>query len=226
MSYAPESVVGEWTIQPRQNSVFARLVEMWQYRHLLSYFATRTLQMLYARTPLGWFWMIFRVMAPVGLNALVFGGVLDVKAPGGTPYFLFLMCGQVPWTLFDRSLLFITRSLERNRKLIAKVYFPRLILPVASASPALLFLAILLTVLVGINISFQQRDGVWYIPFQPRLLIAAVAVLIAAVAIWLSSSANSRSRPMKIGASPISSLPACARNGGSAGLSRGCTGDA
>jgi lipopolysaccharide transport system permease protein len=181
MSYAPESVVGEWTIQPRQNSVFARLAEIWQYRHLLGYFATRTLQLLYARTSLGWLWMVLRVMAPVGLNALVFGGVLDVKAPGGTPYFLFLLCGQTPWTLFDRSLLLITRSLERNRKLIAKVYFPRLILPVASVSPALLFLAILAVVLFGIDVYFYQREGVWYIPLHPRLLLSALAVVIALV---------------------------------------------
>lgn len=179
MSYAPESVVGEWTIGPRHESVFARIAEVWQYRHLLGYFATRSLQSMYKRSSLGWIWMIVRVTAPIGLTSIIFGGVLDVDPPGATPYFLFLLCGQATWILFDRSLLFITRSMERNRRLIAKVYFPRLILPISTVAPALLFLSILTMVLVGTDIYFWHRDGVWYIPLHPRLLLAPVAVLIS-----------------------------------------------
>ena len=72
-----------------------------------------------------------RVAGPVGLNAVVFGGVLGVQS-GGPPYFLFFLCGTTTWVLFERSLLFVTRSLELNRKLITKVYFPREIFPFSS----------------------------------------------------------------------------------------------
>ena len=181
MSYAPESVVGEWTIGPRHESVFARLAEVWQYRHLLGYFATRSLQSMYKRSSLGWIWMIVRVVAPIGLTSIIFGGVLAVDPPGATPYFMFLLCGQATWILFDRSLLFITRSMERNRRLIAKVYFPRLILPIATVAPALLFMAILSLVLLGTDVYFYHRDGIWHIPLHPRLLFALVAVVISLV---------------------------------------------
>jgi lipopolysaccharide transport system permease protein len=179
MSYAPESVVGDWAIEPRHSGVLARLAELWQYRHLLGYFAKRALQSVFMRTSLGWFWMTLRITAPIGLNTIIFGGVLDVKA--GVPYFLFLLCGHTMWTLFDRSLLFITRSMERNRKLISKVYFPRLILPISTVSPALVILAILTVALVASNAYLRFRNGVWYIPLHPRLLLAPVAVLISLV---------------------------------------------
>jgi lipopolysaccharide transport system permease protein len=203
MSSAREAVVGEWSIEPRQENIFARLAEVWRYRHLLGYFSTRTLQSLYKRSSLGWIWMIVRVTAPIGLNSIIFGGVLDLKSPDGTPYFLFLLCGQTAWTLFDRSLLYITRSMERNRKLIAKVYFPRLILPISAVSPALIYLAILALVLFGANVYLYQHEGVWYIPIEPKLLLAPVAVVIAlvcsiAVGFW-TSVLQARYRDIRFG---------------------------
>jgi lipopolysaccharide transport system permease protein len=191
MPYAPDSVVGEWTIEPRHNSILARLAEMWQYRHLMGYFASRTLQSLYRRSSFGWIWMMIRVTAPIGLNGLVFGGALGVKSNDGTPYMLFFLCGQTCWTLFDRSLLYITRSMERNRRLISKVYFPRLILPVSAVSPSLLFLAILSIVLIGSDVYLRYHDGVWWIPFSPRLALAPLAVVLSilfaiAVGFWTS----------------------------------------
>ena len=203
MSYAREAVVGEWSIEPRNENIFARIAEVWRYRHLLGYFATRTLQSLYKRSSLGWIWMLARVAAPIGLNSIIFGGVLDQKSPDGTPYFLFMLCGHTTWTLFDQSLLHITRSMERNRKLIAKVYFPRLILPIAAVSPAVLYLTILTIVLAGADLYLRHHDGVWYIPLEPRLLLAPVAVAIAlacavAVGFW-TSVLQARYRDIRFG---------------------------
>jgi len=191
MSYASESVVGDWTIAPRHAGVFSRLAEVWRYRHLLAYFAMRTLRALYKRTSLGWIWMVIRVAAPIGLNSLIFGGALGLKAPAGQPHFLFMLCGQAAWTLFDQSLVYITRSIERNRKLIAKIYFPRLILPMSAVSPALVYVVILTIILVGTNVYLRFHDGVWYIKLRPQLLLAPVAVVISmafaiAVGLWTS----------------------------------------
>ena len=191
MSYGPEAAVADWVIEPKSDSIFARVKELWQYRKLLKYFASRTLKMMYQRSSFGWIWMMIRVCAPIGLNTIIFGGVLDVKSGDGSPYFLFLLCGQTTWILFDRSLLFITRSIERNRKLISKVYFPRLILPMAAVSPSVMFLAILVIALVGVDISLYHHAGVWYIPLAPRLLLAVAAVAISlifaiAIGFWTS----------------------------------------
>ncbi len=97
---------------------------------------------------------------------------------GGPPYFLFFLCGTTTWILFERSLLFVTRSLERNRKLITKVYFPRLILPMSAVAPGLLYLGILLIVMVGTVIYYFRKEGVWYITLRPELLVSVVAAIV------------------------------------------------
>jgi lipopolysaccharide transport system permease protein len=191
MSSGPEMTVGEWTIEPRQNTVVRRLVELWQYRRLFTYFASRTMQEMYQKSSLGWLWMILRVTAPIGVNSLIFGGLLQQKSEGGQPYFLFFLCGMTAWTLFDRSLLFVTRSVERNRRLVTKVYFPRLILPLAATAPAVVYLAVLTVVLTGAVLYLRYQDGVWYIRMQPGLLLAAASVVLSlvfavAVGFWTS----------------------------------------
>src|SRR5688572_18188213 len=180
---APEAaaLAPEWLIEPRRGTIVERLRELWAYRYLLWYFASNALQAMYKKSSLGWIWLLLRISGPVGLNSLIFGGVLDVAAPGGKPYFLFFLCGTTTWMLFERSLLFITRSLERNRKLITKVYFPRLILPLSAVAPAVLYLAILMLVLTGTLIYFHRTRGVWYIEASPRLLLAAAMVVLSVV---------------------------------------------
>jgi lipopolysaccharide transport system permease protein len=183
---------GLWVIEPRQHGSFARLRELWSYRYLWWYFASVTVAALYRRSALGWVWLLMRVVAPIGLNALVFGDMLDqAQKVDRVPYFLFFLCGTITWTLFERSLFFITRSVERNRRLVTRVYFPRLILPVSAIAPGLVYLAVLLVILVATVVVFHQRDGVWYVALQPRLLVslgAIIASLLFAIAVGLWTS--------------------------------------
>jgi len=196
MSSAPDALrAGElasdlWLIEPRQHGVIDRIRELWRYRYLWWYFASDTMTSQFKRSKLGWLWLLGRVAGPVGLNAVIFGGVLKVDS-GGPPYFLFFLCGTTTWVLFERSLLFVTRSLERNRKLITKVYFPRLILPMAAVAPGLLYLLILLLVTVGTVIYYHQKEGLWYITLRPELLVSVAAIVLSmiftiAVGLWTS----------------------------------------
>jgi lipopolysaccharide transport system permease protein len=181
-----------WVIEPRQHSALARLRELWSYRYLWWFFASATVTALYRRSALGWLWLLLRVVGPVGLNALLFGDMLNQAAKvDRVPYFLFFLCGMAAWMLFERSLFFITRSVERNRKLVTRVYFPRLILPVAAVAPGLVYVAILLVVLVGTVVYFHNRDGIWYVSLHPRLLVSLAALVVSllfaiAVGLWTS----------------------------------------
>jgi lipopolysaccharide transport system permease protein len=178
----PAASAGFWLIEPRQHGVLDRARELWSYRYLWWYFAAQTLTSMYRGTALGWVWLVMRVAGPVGLNALIFGGVLGQASKSGKiPYFLFFLCGMTTWIMFERSLLFITRSIERNRRIITKIYFPRLILPFSSVAPALLYLAIIVIVMIGTVVYFYDRDGIWYITLQPRLLVAAVMIVLSLV---------------------------------------------
>jgi len=179
-----------WEIEPRQHGVFDRARELWRYRYLWWFFASDTMTGMFRRSKLGWIWLLLRVAGPVGLNAVVFGGMLGVES-GGPPYFLFFLCGTTTWVLFERSLLFVTRSLESNRKLITKVYFPRLILPMSAVAPGLLYLAILLIVIVATVIYYFRKEGVWYVTLRPELLAAVAAIVLSltftvAVGLWTS----------------------------------------
>jgi lipopolysaccharide transport system permease protein len=196
MPSAPEATLDPraagdwWEIEPRQHGVIERARELWRYRYLWWYFASQSVSAMWRRTKLGWIWLLFRVTAPVGLNSLIFGGLLGVQS-NGPPYFLFFVCGSATWILFERSLLVVTRSLETNRKLVTKVYFPRLILPMSSVAPGLLYLAILLIVMALTVLYYRRHDGVWYITLRPELLVSVASVLVClvftvAVGLWTS----------------------------------------
>lgn len=179
-----------WVVEPRQHGVIERARELWAYRYLWWYFASHQVTALYRRSTLGWIWLLMRVAGPVGLSSVIFGGVLKIPSEG-TPYFLFFLCGTATWMLFERSLLIITRSLEQNRRLITKVYFPRLILPISAVAPALMYLTTLLLVLVVSVVYYYQRDGHWYVTLHPRLFAAAGAVILSlvfaiSVGLWTS----------------------------------------
>ena len=181
-----------WVIEPRQYGTFARLRELWAYRYLWWYFASATVTSLYRRSALGWVWLLLRVVAPIGLNALVFGDMLNQKEKvQHVPYFLFFVCGMASWMVFEQSLQFITRSVEQNRKLVTRVYFPRLILPVAAVAPGLLYLAILLIMLVATVVWLHQSEGVWYVSLHPRLLVSVAAIAVSllfaiGIGLWTS----------------------------------------
>jgi lipopolysaccharide transport system permease protein len=196
MPSAPEAVLPGgvtpelWVIEPRQHGVLYRVRELWQYRYLWWYFASQSIATMWRRTKLGWIWLVLRVAAPLGINSLIFGGLLGVQS-NGPPYFLFFMCGSATWVLFERSLLVVTRSLEENRKLVTKVYFPRLILPLSSVAPGLLYLAVILFMMVVTVLYYRRQHGVWYITLRPELLasVAAVGLALAftlAVGLWTS----------------------------------------
>src|SRR5687768_4380980 len=186
---------GMWVIEPRHHSVVARLRELWSYRYLWWFFASATVTSLYRGSMLGWLWLLLRVVFPIGLNALVFGDMLNqaeaVNAAYRAHYFLFFVCGMAAWMVFERSLIFITRSVEQHRRLVTRVYFPRLILPIASVAPGLVYLAILLVVLALTVVFFHQRTGIWYVTLTPRLGVAAAALILGllfaiAIGLWTS----------------------------------------
>jgi lipopolysaccharide transport system permease protein len=169
-------------IEPRRRGGVARARELWRHRGLVRFFAGRATQKMYARTKLGKLWIPLRPILDTSSKALIFGGLLGAQTDGA-PYLIFFMAGMAAWTLFDRSLYWMTRSLELNRSLVSKLYFPRLLLPISALAPplveSLVYFALLLVTLFG----FLILDGTWYMELDPLRLAAAVAALMLSVAL-------------------------------------------
>jgi lipopolysaccharide transport system permease protein len=180
---------GAWVIEPRRDGLTARLRDVWRYRRLTRFFMSRTLQKLYANTVLGWAWIFIRPLVPLLVNTLIFSGVLQVGSHG-VPYFLFLTTGNTIWEFFASCVTWGTRSLELNRGFMAKVYVPRLIMPVSAMAPAYLYLGINIGVLIGAVIYYRITTGINYLTLVNLgwALLAFVCTMVLALGISLWTS--------------------------------------
>jgi lipopolysaccharide transport system permease protein len=176
-SASPSSEPAAWVIRPDVREGFlARVREVWQYRHTLSFFALQSLRTLYAKTHLGLPWLFIRTLLPLLIGSWVFGSVMQV--PSGTiPYFIFFNTGQLAWNCFDGPLVRASRGLAVNRELLSKLYIPRIILPLAQMTSGIVEPAIMTVVLVLSVFYYRVHDGVWYVHATPRLFFAPLAVL-------------------------------------------------
>src|SRR5499427_5302160 len=128
-------------IEPPRGLFELRLREVWAYRELLYFFIWRDVKIRYKQTAVGVLWVILQ---PV-LNMLVFYiffGRLAKLPSDGLPYPVFYFAALVPWTYFAYSLSSTTNVVVENQRLITKVYFPRLILPISTALSGLVDFAI------------------------------------------------------------------------------------
>lgn len=167
----------KWVIEPSRQGFRARVEEVWRYRRIMWFLARQQVRNRYEGMTLGPFWLLARPLMPILLGTLIFGGLLGV-ASERVPYFLFFLTGTSCWRIFERSLLWVTRGLENVRTLIKKVYFPRIIAPVAAVSPALTEFVVLLTLLLLASIFYWFKDGVMYLQFGPRMLASVGAVIL------------------------------------------------
>ena len=167
----------KWVIEPTQEGVRARIEEFWRYRRILWFLVRQRVRDRYEGLTLGPFWLLARPLAPILIGTLVFGSLLGVPSDR-VPYFLFYLTGTSCWRIFERSLMWVTRGLERVRGLVKKVYFPRIIAPIAAVAPALTEFAAMLGLLLLAAILYWFKDGIMYLQFGPRMLVAVLAIVL------------------------------------------------
>jgi lipopolysaccharide transport system permease protein len=177
-------------VEPRPPGMASRFAEAWRYRGLIGFFGRRLVRKFYQRTFLGRIWIPLRPALQVVPQILIFGGVLGVPSDG-VPYALFFMIGQAIWEAFGRLLYYGTRSVELNRQLIKRLYFPRSILPIAATYPAAVEL-VTYGLMAAITVAyFAIVHHHMYLKFTPELLLvpaglALMAMLALGIAYWLS----------------------------------------
>ncbi|HVS84027.1 MAG TPA: hypothetical protein VHD91_00180, partial [Gaiellaceae bacterium] len=125
------------------------LPSLWAYRELLYFLVWRDVKVRYKQTVVGLLWVVLQPLATMLIFTFVFSRTLKVST-GDIPYPLFAYAGLLPWGLFSAGITGATSSIVTNGSLISKVYFPRLIIPVASVLAGLVDLVVSLFVLAAL----------------------------------------------------------------------------
>jgi ABC-type polysaccharide/polyol phosphate export permease len=162
------------------------LREAWLSRHLIWDVAVTSLMAYFVKYRLGPTWLILQTfMGVIGYSLIFGGGVFNVKAPNGMPYFLFMMVGMMGWQLFSSTLMISARSFLRLRTLVRDIHFPLILVPIAGSSQALVrFFMLLIAYTISI-IYFWAAKGKLYAQLAPKYLALSIAGLfLCAMLAW------------------------------------------
>ena len=155
-------------IKPSTGWQLIDIHEVWQYKDLLYFFTIRSIKAKYAQSVLGIGWAIIQPLVQTLVFTVIFGNLAQLNSDG-VPYLLFSFVAMVPWNYFSSILTESSASLVKNRAMLSKVYFPRLVLPMSAVFSKLLDFSIAFLVLVGLLIYYQQPPT-WNLVFLPILL--------------------------------------------------------
>jgi lipopolysaccharide transport system permease protein len=160
------------------------LAELVEYRELLYFLVWRELKVRYKQTVIGAGWAIIQPVATMLVFSLFFGRLARIPS-GGLPYPLFFYAALLPWTYFAGALAGATGSVVENQRVITKVYFPRVLLPLAAVFSGLVDFAIAFVLLIGMAFYYRVTPGPW-LAFIPILLLLAMLTALGA-GLWLAA---------------------------------------
>lgn len=161
------------------------LRELWNFRELLYFLAWRDIKVRYKQAILGIGWVVLQPILMTGVFTVVFNVVLKIEGPEGLPYVVFVLSGLVVWQYFAAALSRCGVSLVGNSSILTKVYFPRLVVPIAPIFAGLVDLVIGLVILGGLMAVYGIVPG-WGTVFLPLLIILAMGTALS-VGLWLSA---------------------------------------
>ena len=161
-----------------------RLGELWAYRELLYFLIWREIKVRYKQTALGAAWAILQPLTTMVVFSIFFGRLAKIPSDG-VPYPVFAFCALLPWQLFAFALTESSNSVVANQRLITKVYFPRLIVPIAAVAVGLVDFAIAFLVLAAMLVYFGIQPGLAILSV-PLWTALAVATALG-VGLWLAA---------------------------------------
>ncbi|MDK3159970.1 ABC transporter permease [Kamptonema cortianum] len=159
--------------------------DLWHYRELFAVLAWRDVSVRYKQTIIGVLWALVRPFLTMVIFTVIFGRLAKLPSDGTAPYALMVFAAMLPWQLFSSSLSDSSNSLVSNSNLISKVYFPRLIVPMASVVVAFVDFAISFLILVAMMIYYQFVPN-WHVVFLPLFILLALAASIGP-GLWITS---------------------------------------
>jgi lipopolysaccharide transport system permease protein len=173
-----------YRIAPTRGWAPLRLGELWEFRELLGMLAWRQIRVRYKQTALGVVWAVIQPLSTMAVFTVFFGKLAKVPTDG-VPYPIFAFAGLLPWQMFAYSLTEASTSVVANQQMLTKVYFPRLMLPLAAVAVAIVDFAISLALLFGLALFYGIRPGVAAITIPLWTLLAVITAVAASL--WLSA---------------------------------------
>jgi lipopolysaccharide transport system permease protein len=170
-------------IEPRRGIFGLDLANVWEYRELLYFIIWRDVKVRYKQTVIGIAWVILQPLLTMLIFSAIFGGLAKIPSDG-KPYPIFVFAGLLPWNLFASCVSRGGDSVVGSGGLISKVYFPRLVLPLAAALAPVLDFLVAFAVLIGMGLWFGIVPG-WGVLWLPLFTLLAVLTALA-VALILS----------------------------------------
>jgi lipopolysaccharide transport system permease protein len=173
-----------YRLQPSRGWAAFNLKELWQYRELAYFLAWRDVKVRYKQTLIGVLWVLLQPLAMTSAFWLVFGRFTSVPSES-IPYPLYVLVALIPWQFFPRVISESTNSLITDQRLITRVYFPRLAVPIATALAASIDfgLAMGLVALLMVWFGFVPGVALVLIPVATLLMVAAAL----GVGAWLAA---------------------------------------
>lgn len=171
-------------ISPPGGWMEIHLAEVWQSRELLYFFIWRDIKVRYKQTAIGAAWAVLQPFMTMVVFSLFFGALAHIPSQG-LPYPVFYYSALLPWTYFATALQNATNTIVDNQRVITKVYFPRLILPLSATLSGLLDFAIAFAMFL-VMMFYYRIHPTWALLLAPAFLLLAVLTAVG-VGLWLSA---------------------------------------
>lgn len=169
-------------IRPSRGALDLDLSSVWRYRELLVHLAAREIKLRYKQAALGVAWALIQPLFTVLIFTVIFG--MFARFPSGDlPYPLFALAAVLPWTFFAEAMRRSATGLVSDSELIRKIYFPRLIIPIAGVLSPLIDFAFGLLILIGL-LFWYGMTPTWTLLLMPVWLIVSGALALA-IGLWL-----------------------------------------
>lgn len=171
-------------IEPKKGWFGVNLAEIWAYRELFWILALREIQLRYRQTLLGVTWVILQPLMTTAIFTIVFGRLINVSSEN-TNYELFAFAGLMPWNLFSQSLQRAGISLTRDVRLISRVFFPRIIIPISNSASTLVDFLVSFVIMLILT-------AVYKVPISGNILFLPLIILVnlllaVGVGLWFAS---------------------------------------
>jgi len=159
--------------------------DLWRFRELFIVLAWRDLAVRYKQTAIGVLWAVLRPFLTMVVFTVIFGRIAKLPSDGNAPYALLVFAAMLPWSLFANALAEASNSLINNANLIGKIYFPRLIIPLATLVTAFVDFLISLAILLAMMLFYRFTPG-WQILLLPAFILLALLASLGP-GLWITA---------------------------------------